>query len=556
MVTEEKELKRFIEDPIYRNRTLYKLRLEMDKNYNAGCNKLIKEKDALIRQRDNEIQAIKNARWVKTGEIYINKTEGKVRINGKDYLFSSIRGAEINVLYGAKTITTNNEKTKSKKHVSAGGALIGGAVAGVPGAVIGGVGLGKTTSKTQGKMTSTQIPMCTHLGVNVDIDGFITEIVISPYSVEQNSISYGTIINKAESTINKLREISKIPVPDNIPRAEDDYKVKLLDELIEEKNKELSVAQANKPVYSIPQKYRTEEQSGMNDEEYLAYLSERDKVSGKAADSMQECLKATFSGSYNLFLWAASILGILIFVVSVCLGEWIKALVLIPIVIFTNPYVRINYFEKEGKKFPYWIPPVVLFIGFIIWVSIPSRTVDSLENNFAENVDVEEGNYDKTTVDAVDSVSTKDEGDDNSEKLQEEDIEENVLSEEEYKAQCQNVVYEDLYNGRTLTMNTESYISYTGMVKDVLIYDDMDIVSYTLYEDKYDFDKKYWQTGLEHSDLKGYVGIDVDVYFLNDSEALKENDVHAGDIVKVYGEIINTEGSEYTVLCKYVEKEE
>ena len=84
MVTEEKELKRFIEDPIYRNRTLYKLRLEMDKNYNAGCNKLIKEKDALIRQRDNEIQAIKNARWVKTGEIYINKTEGKVRINGKD----------------------------------------------------------------------------------------------------------------------------------------------------------------------------------------------------------------------------------------------------------------------------------------------------------------------------------------------------------------------------------------------------------------------------------------------------------------------------------------
>ena len=51
---------------------------------------------------------------VANGKIMVNHTEGKVRINQAEVLFSSIHGAELNVQTGCRVVTT--EQGKSKKH--------------------------------------------------------------------------------------------------------------------------------------------------------------------------------------------------------------------------------------------------------------------------------------------------------------------------------------------------------------------------------------------------------------------------------------------------------
>ena len=128
------------------------------------------------------------------GGLEINRTEGKVRINGSEHLFSNIQGSELNMLSGFRVVTKEQSHSKSKKHASLKGALAGSILMGPPGTVIGGVGLGKTKTKSTGKSVSNQIPTCMHLGVLVNIDGFISEIVLISSQVDQS----GWIFNEAQ----------------------------------------------------------------------------------------------------------------------------------------------------------------------------------------------------------------------------------------------------------------------------------------------------------------------------------------------------------------------
>lgn len=96
---------------------------------------------------------------------------------------------------------TDNSKSKSKKRGSLGGAVVGGMVAGPIGAVVAGSALGKTRTKTTGTTVSKQIPTCTHLGVLVNINGFVSEVVFISSQVDQSSITFSRAQSDAQNLI-------------------------------------------------------------------------------------------------------------------------------------------------------------------------------------------------------------------------------------------------------------------------------------------------------------------------------------------------------------------
>ncbi len=271
---EEKELMKFISNPSYREKIISKIHKEKDVQYKQHIKSVEKVINNLNRERINEINRISNARWenVLKGRFLINRTEGIVRINQKYVPFSSIKSAEINVQQSFQTITTDN--TKSKKHMSIGGALIGAALVGGVGAIAGGIGLGKTTTK--GKSVSNQIPICTHLGVLVNIDGFVSEISLLTTQVEQSSTTFTAAYNLAQNIVAQLVVLSKTPVPNNYVKPEEEITVKNIENEISDKKVELQKIIANKPVYELPNIYRSEEQKEMSDDEYIEYLKKND----------------------------------------------------------------------------------------------------------------------------------------------------------------------------------------------------------------------------------------------------------------------------------------
>ncbi len=274
MGKEEKELSRFMLEPRYREKVLDKIRKNEDKKYKDNIKLLESEKQKLLKLRQKEIDRIENSRWevLAGGSLRINRTEGKIIVNNSEVLFSSIKGAEVNIQNGFRMETKDN--SKSKKHASIGGAIVGGAIAGPVGAVVGGAGLGKT--KTKGKAVSNQIPTCTHIGVLVNIDGFMSEITVLSSQVDQYSFRYSSAYNEAQSIISKLRNVSQTPVPSTFARIEEEKSVRDVDKQIAEIETKLKYAIDEKPTYRIPDMYRAKEQELLGDKEYLEYLQEED----------------------------------------------------------------------------------------------------------------------------------------------------------------------------------------------------------------------------------------------------------------------------------------
>ena len=280
----EKELYRFVNEPKYRARIIASIHKEQDKTYEKRIKILRTEKEKLVSLRIQEINRIKQSRWenISGGKLLVNRTEGKVKINQTDVLFSDIQGAEIKTESGCRIIT--QETSKSKKHASVGGAIIGGLVAGPLGAVTGGSVMGKT--KTKGTATSTQIPTYNRVAVAVNVKGFISEIAVLSSQVDQSSVAAERALLDAQTIVDKLRRVSQTPIPSSFIKAEDEESVKAYDKKIEEKNAEIQIAIDDKPTYGIPATYRTKEQESMTDEEYLEYLEDSDKK--RVADAISE----------------------------------------------------------------------------------------------------------------------------------------------------------------------------------------------------------------------------------------------------------------------------
>lgn len=409
MANEEKELFKFLNNPKYREKVIARIHKEKDNEYNRRIKQIESERDKLAKNRVNEISRISNARWEKLcgGKLFVNRTEGKIRINNTEHLFSSIQGADLNMMSGCRIVTTDNSKSKSKKHASLGGAVVGGVVAGPIGAVVGGSALGKTKTKTTGSSVSNQIPTCTHLGVMVNINGFVSEVVFISSQIDQSSMTFSRAQSDAQNFISQLGALARIPVPASFLRPEEESSVKAIDSQIANKQQELQVAIADTPVYALPEMYRTEENKEMSDEEYLQYLKSTDeqraaeKEANEAAFKQEQAEKKAAEkarrseekeakhremaqkfadGNYGekaktaggvivkVIFWIASVFCLLFAIVSFTTsGGILSGILFVLTAVCVNPLLN-GYIKKTGKNIPLWVFIVVLVVGFFAGV--------------------------------------------------------------------------------------------------------------------------------------------------------------------------------------------
>lgn len=252
LTKEEIEKIKFEYDPLFHDKVVSQVHKDQDNEYANNVKNAEKNVKSLQTARVNEINRINNERWqsVGNGNLMYNLVEGKININQTIHLFSSIKGAEVNKEESYRVVTT--ESGRSKKHVSLGKAVVGGALLGPVGAIAGGA-MGKTT--TRGNSVSNSIPTCNHIGVIVDIDGFKSEVILLNNTVDQSSTTYKNALQNAEEIVSKLHYLATQPVPKTFVKVEEEQSVLDIEKSIEQAQEELERVKANKPTYEIPDRY-------------------------------------------------------------------------------------------------------------------------------------------------------------------------------------------------------------------------------------------------------------------------------------------------------------
>lgn len=235
----------------YLNNVSKKIHKERDQEYNNKVNFAKNKLQQLEKAKNNEINRIINSRWQSLCPSFAyNMTEGIIKINGNICHFSEIKGAEIIKNDSYRMVTTGN--ATSKKHVSVGKAVVGGALLGPLGAIAGST-MGKTT--TSNRAVTNSIPTCTHIGVNVNINQFISEIIILNQTVNQSSIQYKNAMDTAQKIVDKLRFLSVQPEPTDFLKPEEEQSVLDFNLKIEQAEEELRRVVDDKPNYDIPKSY-------------------------------------------------------------------------------------------------------------------------------------------------------------------------------------------------------------------------------------------------------------------------------------------------------------
>lgn len=369
MDNNERNLNRFVSDPTYREEMLEKIHKQQDRQYARRIRSLQSQKARLISARKKQIARISKARWESLfdGKLFVNKTEGKVRINKAEFMFSDILGAELNVQIIYRVVTKG--KGKSKKHASLGGAVLGAATTLSPaGALLGGVGLASTTS--QGTSVHDQIPICTHLGVLVNINGFVSEITVLSKQVEQESSEYVKAESEAQSIISKLIELTRTPVPTACVNVEDEPIVKDYDARIEEKESEILVAIDDKPTYSIPTIYRTEAQKDMSDEEYLEYLSREDAYRGVSVKqfTFKKVMKRVLPIALEVGCWIVSIFALVLVVIVASQSKMPSTILFLGAALSANPLVY-RFIKSKWQNARVWIFVLACIGSFIVGIA-------------------------------------------------------------------------------------------------------------------------------------------------------------------------------------------
>jgi len=243
---------KFEYDPIFHDKVIKDIHTSQDNLYMNNVKTAEARVNELTNAKKREINRIRNKRWesIANGKLKFNIVEGKVEINKSTYLFSSIKSAEI--VKENSTREEKIEKSSSKKHISYTGAIAGKMLLGPVGAVLGGA-TGRKDIDTH--VVSNTIPICLHLSVTVDIDGFKNDIILISKPTDLTDSIYVEALDNAEEIVSKLLYLSKQPVPKKYLEVEEEPTVLELDKKLDIAKKELKEIKANVPTYEVPEVY-------------------------------------------------------------------------------------------------------------------------------------------------------------------------------------------------------------------------------------------------------------------------------------------------------------
>ena len=244
---------KFAHDPVFKQKIIDKVHSDCDREYRQRVKDAENTVSRTISSRTKEIKRIEESRWEKIilKNLKYNLTEGVISINDNKAPFTSISGAAINISESYRIET--EEKGKSQKHASVGGALVGGLCFGAVGAIVGGTALGKTTH--EGTVNTNNIPTATHVGIVIEINGFRNEISILDKTVDQDSKDFRNAVQTVQDIITKLQWLTTQPVPESFLKPEEEASVLAIDQKIIEAQKALDFAKSNIPTYEIPPRY-------------------------------------------------------------------------------------------------------------------------------------------------------------------------------------------------------------------------------------------------------------------------------------------------------------
>ena len=258
------DTEKFAKDEEYRRKVIRKYERIAEHKHEIEINKARDKVDYLIAERKREISRQINSDWMKSDGLKINKMAGLIKINGSEYLFSSIRGAKINCVNGHRFIENSQNNTVTEEHLSGGGAVLGGIVGGIVGgakggalgAAIGAKALGNTTSHEERTVSGRSIATCDYLGVSVDMDGFFLEIPVLKRQTDQSSDEFRDALDQANAMIVTLKALAKMPVADNyMEMVENRQSVLEFDNQISFSEEQLKNTIAKPVEYCLPAKY-------------------------------------------------------------------------------------------------------------------------------------------------------------------------------------------------------------------------------------------------------------------------------------------------------------
>lgn len=181
--------------------------------YNKSTSNLEREYNELVIARNREIEHIRKNYWISKakGAFQFCPAEGKILINNMILPFSAIKGAQLNTVEGERYVTKTSGKTKHRPSI--GKAVVGGALFGAPGAVI---GAARGKSKTKSVTNTVPVLTCNHIGVEININGFVQEIELFNGCIDKGSRAYIKKMTEANDLLSILMQLANTPIPQTI----------------------------------------------------------------------------------------------------------------------------------------------------------------------------------------------------------------------------------------------------------------------------------------------------------------------------------------------------